>query len=169
MTSELVNRFNERDEVAFRLMFEALYPQMVKYACALIKDWHEAEDVSIIVFNKMYWSDIQFKEYPAIKGYLLEAVKNESINYLKSVRRRYREVIEILDDEITENADPEPWLFEKLKECVNQLPDQYKRLLSLSLKGYTNKEICELTDMKRNTIDIQKHRAIKILKSLLNK
>lgn len=43
--NEVIKKFNERDEIAFKLIFNSFYPGLVKWGESIINDFHESEDV----------------------------------------------------------------------------------------------------------------------------
>lgn len=62
MESEFIKRFNERDEIAFRIVFEALYPKFLRYAQKTISSYHDAEDMVLRVFAGLWFGTAVFKK-----------------------------------------------------------------------------------------------------------
>lgn len=167
MESDLINRFNEKDELTLSVVFKSLYPGVLKLAVSIIKDNQESEDVVLISFQKLFNCGVRFQTYDEIKGYLIVIIRNESLNYLKSIRKKFREAKELIDDS-EDIKEQTPALIEQLYTTLNSLPYQYKKVLLLSLEGYSDKEIAMNTGTPNPTIRKHKERAIKMLKSLLN-
>lgn len=168
-SNELINQFNERDEIAFKLIFKALYQQLVYWACSFTHDIQESEDIVSDVFYKIWIIRISFNDYNHIKNYLHQSVKNECLNHKKYLERKERRINKYMEGRDIDTSVPKSDKADKLIACINSLPEQYKRLILYVLQGYSTKEICEMDGLKENTVFIQRHRAIKLLKSLLNK
>lgn len=166
MDNELIRRFNERDEIAFKLVFCSLYQKLVNYANSFIDDYHESEDVVLIIFRRLWVSDVKFDAYEKIRSYLYKSVKRLCLSYLKSVRRRYRSAKDI---DTIETIMPSGELTKELYAAINQLPDHYKRLIKLGMEGFSDKEISKIENIKIETVHIKRWRAIKLLRSLLNR
>ena len=100
--------------------------------------------------------------------YLFVMVRNEALNYLRSVRReadRYAamkqpeseepEVLHLLVEEETNRM---------LLTAIDTLPQQSARVARLALSGYENKEIARLLGVSVNTVKTLKYGAIRKLR-----
>lgn len=169
--NEVIKKFNERDEIAFKLIFNSFYPGLVKWGESIINDFHESEDVVCVVFTRLWSSNKELGSYEGIKQYLYQSVKNECINYIRLIRSKKRYIKELIEEEVEDYYDLpiDDYLIDKLKFCIDAIPEHYGKLILLDLKGYSDKEISSMTGFSINKIDVYRWRAKQILKKLLNK
>src|SRR5437667_2490034 len=74
----------ENFEEVFRSYFKSLHA----YACTLLRDPSVAEEIVLNIFVRLWEKkeDIQIRE--KLSSYLYRAVHNESLNYLKHLKRK---------------------------------------------------------------------------------
>jgi len=167
MDSEFINRFNERDEITFRVVFEALYPRFLKQAKKEIADHQDAEDTVLWVFAGLWIGDAIFKEYEGIEAYIYYGVRNGIYNYKKRLKIPTSQVFEdylLIDDE-----QSEPQNRRRLLYLINKLPDMYKRILLLEIDGLSGVEIAKIEKTTHQIIARRRWVAIQKIKSLINK
>ena len=163
MKSEFIKRFNERDEIAFRIVFEALYPKFLRYAQKTISSYHDAEDMVLRVFAGLWFGKAVFEEYAAIEAYIYYEVKNRCINYFKGKKR----TVEFKDYDFSELTESEPINRNRLLKLINQLPDIYKNVLLLEIEGLNGVEIAKIENTTHPIIAKRRWVAIQKIKSLL--
>lgn len=98
MGSSFIYRFNQREELAFEVVFKATYFIMIGLAIKIINNKNEAEDVVIVAYRKLWESDAKFNSYIQIRAYITKAVKNECYNYLVKLRKTINRIRELTPD-----------------------------------------------------------------------
>jgi len=148
----------------------------------LFNDYFYAiDDVVQETYIRAYKSLVKnkFKEEAKLSSWLYVIAKNESIRMNKKLKReeerreRYAEKrIKYYANEFFYNPDDEVSRNEnirKLKNAIFELPDKYKEVFSLYIKGYNEKQISELLSISRGTVKSRTHRGKEILSNMLNK
>ena len=125
------------------------------------------------VFIRIWEQKIIFKNKDRIKSYLYVAVRNRSLDYLKSTEYRKKKQLSAFELSILESDtyfEKEVLLEEVLSavnKAVSKLPNKCRHVILLSLKGLKNEQISTELNVSLNTVKTQKKIAYKKLKSLL--
>lgn len=160
---------------------EAIYDRLYgTYFCALcsfahkyVRDEHVAADIVQQVFVTLWKMRDRFHSEQAARSFLYISVRNSSLNYLRSIRHR---ASIFPPDEALPRAQDEPdellitaELERQLLFEIEQLPTECRRVLQLSLRGKSYKEIGELMRIAVSTVHSQRVRAVKLLRKALVK
>lgn len=97
----LVGRLRRGDKASFDELFNRYFEQCFTYAVSLLKDPDAAEDVVQNVFLKLWTGRERLDSSKPVKSYLLTAVRNESISWLRAkfVADRERRLVQEPEDE----------------------------------------------------------------------
>lgn len=142
---------------------------------------HAVDDVTQETYIRAYRSLVKnkFKEQAKLSSWLHVIAKNESLRMNKKLKReeerreRYaekrvksydRELFNNFDDEMSRNES-----IQKLKNAIIELPDKYKDVFSLYIKGYNEKQIAEALSISRGTVKSRTHRGKEMLSNMLKK
>jgi RNA polymerase sigma factor (sigma-70 family) len=87
----------------FEALFKAQYNSLANYACSILGNEHEAEDVVQEVFIKIWNTQPELARSPQAKFYLLTAVRNTSISSLR--KSSARPTISTEDIQLPQTAD----------------------------------------------------------------
>ena len=138
-----------------------------------MNDIELSKDVVQDVFINIWQKKTIPKEKLAVKAYLYTAVKNKSLDYLKSKYQRVKSN-QTLDD--IKKSEKDSFFLrevvvveasEIIEKAVNTLPIKCKRIINLSLKGLSNKQIAEELSISTSTIKTQKKIAYQKMRPLL--
>jgi len=140
----------------FKDLFEEYYPQLVRFAEAIVYDRTEAKDIVQEIFYKFWENAGTLRINSSIPAYLFTAVKNSALNHIQSrnVMDRNRERIK------------EAWLFSchmepedneelmaQLSSLIDKLPSQMKKILSMRLHNNLKySEIADQLNLSKNTV-----------------
>lgn len=136
----------------FKSIFQEMYPEMVKTALFYLQDEAIAEDIVQEIFAKLWEQGKDLEQISNVRGYLLQAVKNSSLNYLKhqEIKDKYREEYLRLAEE--DEGTPEEYL-QLVRDLVEQLPPKRKTVLELSVvEAKSYQEIADLLNLSVNTV-----------------
>lgn len=166
--SALINLLQQGDEEAFKQLFVKFYAPLCEYASHYVSD-PDAEELvqELMVFiweNKCsLWIGI------SLKSYLFMAVKNRCLNAIK--RQLYQGRVhdwmyEKLKDEF---ENPDTYLVnelaEKIKEAVDDLPENYRETFMLSRFGeLSNLQIADRLGVSIKTVEYRITRSLRILR-----
>lgn len=167
-----------------RAAFEELVRQFSKYvyttAFFILRDTHEAEDVSQEVFVKVYLSIKGFRGLSSFKTWIRKLTVNTCIDKLRihSKTKDKKISLEKMTEEYEVDFTGSGLSLEKSyfnKETVKEvlkiivsLDESYRIPLILrDLQDYSYREISELTDKPIGTVKTNIHRARKMIKDRL--
>lgn len=80
-SKHVVNKYRIEE---FETIFKALYPDLCRYCIQFVQKEYIAEDIVQELFIYLWEKRYKLKISTSIKAYLYKAVKNRSIDYLKS-------------------------------------------------------------------------------------
>ncbi len=147
------------------------YPVLSSFAYKFIPEKEVCKDIVQDVFVSFWEKKKTFQNMLTVKGYFYSSVRNSCLDYLKhsKVEERYREYRKVLG-EMSESFMDEIVIAEaygKVYEEINKLPEMGKKVLLLSLRDKSNKEIAEILNIAINTVKTHKSRAYKTLRENL--
>ena len=132
-----------------------------------------------VVFNRYYAglyrfalaSSLSIPESTHLKSYLYASVKHACLDYFKHLQ-----VIDINQDKLTEalifsgtiEYEDNEDLLEKVKACLDKLPEQQRRVLELKVfRDMSYREIAETLNISELTVHTHIKRAYKFIRSSL--
>ena len=145
-------QFNRGDERAFKKLFDSFFGA----SCAFVKHYipeHEAvEDVVQETF----------------KAYLYKSLRNNALFYLRQHR-----VNEEVDPRLEDNTESvlnvmiEEEVHREIIAAISKLPKERRRVVELSMAGFSQEEIAEKMAISVNTVKTQKRKAYAFLREEL--
>jgi RNA polymerase sigma-70 factor (ECF subfamily) len=174
---KLVSKSKQGDKAAF----EELVRQFSKYvyttAFFILRDAHEAEDVSQEVFVKVYLSIKGFRGLSSFKTWIRKLTVNTCIDKLRLRSKtkdrkvsldKITEEYEVVFAKFSQNLEKSFFNKETVKEVLKiivNLGENYRIPLILrDLQDYSYREISELTSKPIGTVKTNIHRARKMVK-----
>ena len=157
----------------YRKLFDKLYASLCLFANRYVDDLEVSKDIAQDVFVKIWEDKVAFNNENNTKSYLYTAVKNKSLDYLKS--KRYKSTEKLSTDQI-ELLQTEPFFLREaviietsqiIDNAINTLPIKCGQIIRLSIKNLSNSEIASELGISINTVKAQKKIAYKRLKPLL--
>lgn len=156
MNSSLL-RTNEEFSEIYSRNFNNVY----QICYMILKNSHDAEDITQNVFLKLYNSNTKFNDLNHEKGWLLLTAKNMSINSLKHWKTRMVNLFSIKEVSVDDKKD------ETLK-LILKLKTKYKLIIYMYYyMGYKTDEIAILLNKNESTIRSDLLRGRKQLKIIL--
>lgn len=149
----------ERQQDAFKAFFVANFRVLERYAMLFVKDKYIAEDIASEVMWKMWYLGSDLMHVSVVEHYLMRAVKNKCLNYLRVQQAVYVGHEELADYQLTDNLDPENILIssEKVKQierAINELPEKTKQAFKLvKNERYSYKDTAEMMGISIKTVD----------------
>ncbi|MDR0699789.1 MAG: RNA polymerase sigma-70 factor [Tannerella sp.] len=166
---------------AFSSVFERYKKPYVLFAYSYIRDMDEAEDIYMDVMLHFWENRDRLPEDLHIPSYLLAAVKNRALNYL-----RHRQVISdthsgLLEHEqrelnfrisTLEACEPSQLFADEIKHIIddtlNHMPERTKVIFFMSrYENKTNKEIAQKLSLNIKTVEYHIGKALKALRTNL--
>ncbi len=170
MHEELIARCKAGDREAHYGLYKLYSRAMYNVGYRITRSEEEAEDVLQEAFINAFRNLDKYRGDATFGAWLKRIVVNKAINALK--KRKHESIPE---DEHWDVAEAEPpaeygdeFTVERVKRCIEQLPDGYRTVLSLYLlEGYDHQEISEIMGISESTSKSQLNRAKNKLRELL--
>jgi RNA polymerase sigma-70 factor (family 1) len=167
---DVVNAIRQGDEKAFEQTFRKYYERLCHYACSLLKDEDESEEVVQTVFFTIWEKRADLEITLSLKSYLYRAVHNHCLNRFKhaTVRDAHREYTEYFiaqsQDSVTEAIHASE-LEERIEEAISTLPQQCQKAFRMSrFEELKYQEIADHLGISVKTVENQIGKALKILR-----
>lgn len=165
---ELFNQIKSNDDTAFEEFYTKYNKLIYKIAFSILKNKSDAEDITQIVFEKIYSMDKENLPTKNETSWIYSVTKNETLNYFKSNRNNINldDIYEIEDNnqEISKIIDQENY-----KRLISKLNDNEKEIISLKIiSNFSFEEIGKILNMPTGTVKWRYYKAINTLKLLLS-
>ena len=163
--------FREGDRKAFKLIFDAFHKPLIIFANKYVNDTDLSEDLVQEVFVKFWEKRKTIKNSLTVKAFLFASVKNKALNHF-----RHQKVVDIHQKEMIQTKSEETFFknhlieeetYRLLIEAIYDLPDQTRKVCTLSMNGVKNAQIAEELDLSTSTVKYHKNQAINILREKL--
>lgn len=173
--NEYVECLKKDDFSAFDSLFHKYSESLYAFALSITRDSFAAEEVTQLVFLKVWEKREQIKEHLSFKSFLFSVAYHETISWLrkeKSEKMRICEFVRITG--IQSNETEQSIEFRNIEGLANQLihemPEKRKEIFKLSREqGFSNKEIAEKMGISIKTVENQMTSALKYLREKLGK
>ena len=177
--SRVIVRAKQGDSDAIRYLYLRFADNVYGYARSIVRDDHEAEDVTQQVFTRLMGSIERYEQRSVpFSSWLLRITHNMAIDEIRRQNRRPRKA---------ESADPVLMLAnvrderptvedqallgdmrEIVKDAMAQLPEAQRTALELAyFNGLTQREIAEYQDEPLGTIKTRMRLAMRKLRDIL--
>lgn len=161
----------EAQKRKFESVYTTYYPMMLKTAISILKDQTLAEDAVHETFLQILGEidTLRIENPHQLKAYLYLLTRERTIDFLRRWKRR-KEVLPLPDEPWEEDNAPEPeelvltrLQLEQAIEVLTDMPEIYRRALTLRVKGYSIKEIAGLLHCSEANVKVRIHRARALL------
>ena len=125
----ILRRMSGGDSDAFRLVFLKYAPRVEAFAMKMLKNIHEAQDVSQNIFTKLWMQRRELAQVQSLNAYLFRMTRNAVLDICKHSRIRMqfensaRVDGQILCDDVTERIDTAE-LSRQIEAAVSKMPFQ---------------------------------------------
>jgi RNA polymerase sigma-70 factor (ECF subfamily) len=161
------------EETAFKALFTEHYKGMYSYACIILKDETEAEEIVQNVFVRLWEKQKSIQIETSLKAYLYRMVYNDCMNHIKHkavVLKFQKEKTYAMKNE-SDNAEEKiasTQLNEQLSNALRELPEQCRTIFQLSrFEELKYREIAGQLGISEKTVENQMGKALRILRMKL--
>jgi len=157
-TSAAVKRAADGDRDALQYLYARYSGNVYRYVRGLVRDSHEAEDVTQQVFLKLMTVLSQYEEAKApFSGWILRVARNLAIDQLRRRQPVLAEEVFGADASADETGHQ---CAASLREALAGLPEEQRRVLLLrQVRGMTPREIAQRLDKTEGSVHALYHRA----------
>lgn len=164
------NKIREGDKSVFERMFDLYFQPLCGFASTYVKNNHIVEDIVIECFVEIWEKRESIVIRSSLHNYLLTAVKNSAISFLRKNKVQFSELEGLaLDYDDSKNPLDELPILNRLYLAINKLPEKRRQILKMAAyEGKSYPEIAEELGISINTVKTQMSRSYKFLKDELN-
>jgi len=166
---ELIELVAENNRHAQHRLYSKFSPKMLSVCRQYIKDLHQAEDVMITAFMKVFTNLKNFEHKGNFEGWIRRIMINECISYI----RVHKKVTFIEDENYMEeryNNIESQFSVEDIQFLIDNLPDGYKMVFNLyCIEGFKHQEIAAMLGINEGTSKSQLSHARKMLQNTITK
>ena len=151
---ELIKSVQAGSKSAFTQLFNNYKPFVDALLYTYIKDRDEAQDITNVVFLKVYEKLSTFTDYQSFGGWLRILTKNVAIDYLRTVKQNksMSELPDCSGDETLEDVElkyTNKMTYDKIVSLFDTLPESYKKVCLLYyVENLTVQQISERTFLR---------------------
>lgn len=150
-------------------IYSQFSPKMLSICRQYIKDIHQAEDVMITAFMKVFTNLKNFEHKGSFEGWIRKIIVNECISFIR-VQKKVSFLDDKYYDEESFNYIESQFSVEDIQFLIDSLPDGYKMVFNLyAIEGYKHQEIAKMLGINEGTSKSQLSHARKMLQTQINK
>ncbi|HEY9176776.1 MAG TPA: RNA polymerase sigma-70 factor [Flavipsychrobacter sp.] len=159
-------------DLVFEQVFKEHFKNLHAYACSILKDEDEAEEMVQNVFYKLWEKKEKIGELQSVPAYLYRSVYNECMNYVKheKVKMTYEAHAVhhgAMAGQAADTATAKE-LEHRIAEALAGLPEQCRTIFQLSrFEELKYREIADKMGLSVKTVENQMGKALKILRTKL--
>ncbi len=162
----LIKGLKNGDNEAYRILVERYQSRLINIAYGITLDRNESVDIVQDVFLKVFTAIKGFEEKSSLYTWLRRITLNESLNWRRKWKRRFRWQHQSIDDEeqgpsrelgTTDTGPERAYQKKELEKILNQglniLPENARTILILKeLEGMSYEEIGVLLNIRKGTV-----------------
>ena len=166
--SQLIKRAKRNDRKAQQSLYAQHAPKMLSVCRYYISNIHDAEEIMLSGFFKVFTNVKNFKSEGSFEGWIRRIMIRESISFL----RKKNPLIAVEEIEnYTEAVDCEMDVIagvEEIQKAIDSLPQGYKIVFNLyEIEGYKHQEIAAMLSISISNSKTQLFKAKKQLQAQL--
>ena len=159
----------ENNRHAQHEIYTKFSPKMLSVCRQYIKDLHQAEDIMITAFMKVFTNLKNFEHKGSFEGWIRRIMVNECISFL-----RVQKKVKFIDDENyfeeSFNNIESQFSVDEIQFLIDNLPDGYRMVFNLyAIEGYKHQEIATMLGINEGTSKSQLSHARKMLQNNVSK
>lgn len=165
---QLIEQVIQQNRLAQKQLFEQFSPKMLSVCRQYINDLHDAEDVMLHAFMKVFQHIGKFNHEGSFEGWIRRVMIRECISFLRQQKQL------VFVDEISPKLMNKQYSQQDhsadYQTMIDNLPSGCKHIFILNaIEGYKHAEIAEMLNISVGTSKSQLAYARKILKQNIKK
>jgi RNA polymerase sigma-70 factor, ECF subfamily len=166
----IAERLAVKDETAFEQVFKTHFKNLHAYACTLLKDADDAEEMVQQVFFKLWDRPENLNISGPLAAYLYRAVHNQCLNHIKHEKIKQNHQLYVAHSMKTTAPATHGRLMTKelearFRQALNELPEQCRTVFQLSrFEDMKYRDIAETLDISVKTVENHMGKALKLLR-----
>lgn len=143
--------------------------------------YYAIDDVVQETYIRAYRSLVKnkFRENSKLSSWLYTIAKNESIRMNKKLKRGEKRRKNYMEERVdslgfvkcnpVQERMEEDELIDRLLECIEDLPEKFRPVMDLYVRGFDNNQISNFLSIPRGTVKSRIHRGKKKLKNIMQR
>jgi len=166
---ELIALAVENNRHAQHKIYSQHAPKMLSVCRQYLKDVHQAEDVMITAFMKVFTGLKNFEHKGSFEGWIRRIMVNECISHIRVQKPiKFSEEETFLEGGF--NNIESRLSVEDIQFLIDNLPDGYRMVFNLyAIEGYKHQEIGKMLGISEGTSKSQLSHARKMLQEQINR
>ncbi len=162
--NEIIQLAIDNNRFAQQKIYAKFSSKMLSVCRQYIKDVHQAEDIMITAFMKVFTHLKNFEKKGSFEGWIRRIMVNECISHIRVQKKvSFLEEEQYFEDSF--NNIESQFSVDDIQFLIDSLPDGYKIIFNLyAIEGYKHKEISSMLGINEGTSKSQLSHARKILK-----
>ena len=162
--TKLIQRAAKQNREAQHVLYELHAPKMLSICRYYIKDVHQAEEVMLNGFFKVFKYLKTFKSEGSFEGWMRRIMVREAISYLRQKKNiEFATEDDYLEHDYANNIKTSIEVAE-IQQLIDSLPEGYKMVFVMyAIEGYKHSEIAELLNISEGTSKSQLFKARQML------
>ena len=170
-------------EKAFCILYEMLFPNLVKYVRQIVKDIFLAEDIVQEMFIKIWFERDSIHIFGPVQSYMYKMAHHAAINELQHLSISKNAVNRTVGEEewqfIKDNYRVNDWIVERIEYeetvtsirlVVETLPAKCREVFMMSrYEGKTNEEIAQALNISVHTVRAHIYHALEVIRQKIIK
>ena len=166
--NELIQLAVENNRQAQQKIYTQFSPKMLSVCRQYINDIHQAEDVMITAFMKVFVNLKNFQHKGSFEGWIRRIMVNECISFIRVDKKVKYVEDENYFEESFNNIDSQ-FSVDEIQFLIDSLPDGYKMVFNLYvIEGYKHQEIAAMLGISEGTSKSQLSHVRKMLQGQLS-
>lgn len=170
--TKLIVGINRKEPKAWEEFFNSYYEALCNHVYRILSDEKVAEDVVQEIFMKLWDGKSIFENEKALTCYLYRSVTNNALKYLRDrdsenekLRLWSESEFELSEEDFSSVVREE--VLRKLRDLINRLPEERKKIVLMSMEGMSGEEIADRLGVTIHTVKQQKYRAYRFIREQL--
>jgi RNA polymerase sigma-70 factor, ECF subfamily len=166
LTREAVARAKAGDPEGLHYLYVRYADDVTRYVNGLVRDHHEAEDITQNVFAKLMRAIKKYEERAVpFEAWIIRVARNAALDYLRAKRAIPTEEVRLTD---TGSAQTALDRGRALREALEDLPEDQREVLVLRhIVGLSPVEIADTLDKSESSVHGLHHRGRRSLRANL--
>ena len=162
--TKLIQRAAKNNREAQHVLYELHAPKMLSVCRYYIRDVHQAEEVMLNGFFKVFKHLKTFKNEGSFEGWVRRIMVREAISYLRQKKAiEFAAEDDYLEHDYSNNINSNIEVAE-IQQLIDSLPEGYKMVFVMyAIEGYKHHEIADLLNISEGTSKSQLFKARQML------